>query len=450
MSDSQSLTFGVELEFICVRPENLFGNAGNAIHDTMRAYHIPVTGYEDLDSDDIDDFVFPSHTRWRVESDYLHLSEGEQFYLPDGWVAENIELSSRKFRFFHEAWRSEIVSVLKVLRVLEGAGCRFITNASTGFHVHVGYDAEHVPFPTAKKVFQVATAFERRIDEVHAVQRITVPEDGYVSHYYHPPSFYFRMDAQPDVASTNIFDRLAHLETFRSFSDLCSWFSVTTEAGGHKQTMNGHQSAYNFDNLHPDDEAGRYEETLTGTIEFRQHAGTLDELSIVAWVTLTCKLVEWCNTASATEMMDLCLRAADTDFELGHLLAELDVPADTIRHYLQHDDNIGVLPDATNIVAGALQNDMRCLIDQNDHEFVGRTDSGVLFEAIQRKEDANWYGYHSLLPVPERMVSLELLKALPLEVLEGRYEPIVNMSNVAVHVYHHFGGFYNRLRASSS
>ena len=93
----------------------------------------------------------------------------------------------------------------------------------------------------------------------------------------------------------------------------------------------------------------RHEENLTSTIEFRQHTGTLDYLTIAAWVMLTCNIVEYCNAVRDFDFISLCIRAGDPDFRLGDLFATLDTPNNVIEHYLD-GEIVGLLPvssDAT-------------------------------------------------------------------------------------------------------
>jgi hypothetical protein len=240
-----TLTFGIELEFICLRPETLFhpnhdpaypacentgeGGAGPAIWKALVQKGIPATGWESLDDDIQDDA--PSHSTWRVETDSLHLSEDEERLLPDDWVMEAVELSSPKRRFFSANWRAEIRAVLQVLRDVENRGCRFVTNASTGCHVHFGRDGgEFIPLRVAKNVFQLCTAFERLIDELHASQRIAVPEEISESHAYFPLSFFhtYGPEYSPEkhTRSSLLLDRLQRIEQAQTYEDIGSFFTI--------------------------------------------------------------------------------------------------------------------------------------------------------------------------------------------------------------------------------
>ena len=258
MNTSDNTTFGVELEFICLRPqleididpvEDEEASIGLAIYRHLIAKGIRATGYEYEDWGCINS-QWPSHSRWRVETDELVLSEGEERLLPDNWVMEAVELSSRKLHFVLEDWRAEVAAVLQVLRDVENdVGCRFITNKSTGFHVHVGHNAQRVPLRTAKNVFQLATAFEKNcFDELHTVPRITVPDDHGLLHNYFPPSFFHTYTSTCDrpegISTSSLLDRLANIEAVSSYEELGAFFRVFSSEYGPNWSTSGHNSAY--------------------------------------------------------------------------------------------------------------------------------------------------------------------------------------------------------------
>lgn len=248
------LTFGIELEFICLRPKTDFdtnpyesedNGIGPLIYRTLINQGIPATGWEDDDSIDIQ---WSSHSRWRVETDELTLSKKEQERLPDDWTSEAVELSSRKMHFFSDNWRSEVAAVLRVLRQVESSGCRFITNKSTGFHVHVGNNSQRIGLPVAKNVFQLVTAFERLFDELHTVPRIAIPVPRPHAHCYYPPSFFHTYgqayDEQKDTRSSPMFDRLANVKAVRSYQELGALFRVSRLEHGKHCPTTGHNSSY--------------------------------------------------------------------------------------------------------------------------------------------------------------------------------------------------------------
>lgn len=439
------LTFGIELEFICLRPKSLFGSAGAAIYDTLLENGIPATGHEDIEEDIIE--VLPSYTRWRVDTDNLILSDQEEIYLPEGWEVEQLELSSRKFDFFVDDWRGEIAAVLKILRGLEALGCRFITNQSTGFHVHVGNGNRLVRLRTAKNVFQLVTAFERCFDELHSITRITFPEDPTLGHCYYPPSFWHTHADPSRGPTTNLFDRLASVEQVQTYEELGEFFKPDL---GLMHETTGHNSAYNFDNLFPDPEFDRHAETLTGTIEFRQHTGTLDYIAIIAWVLLTCNVVEFCSRASAEEMVDLCLRAADPSFRLEDLFVALDCPEDVMDHYL-NGAMIGVITEASSEDSDPMPSSepemVTSLIEQNDTECEARADKATVEAVIRHKYESGQYGLDSRVEaqIPTTVAAAELKKALVTVHISGVDECTEDgLSKARAQVFRQFARLYQR------
>lgn len=392
----EALTFGIELEVLVIVPPFCKEQAGKLLHDAMLDTGIPATGYED-DEDDFECFdPNPPFSRWRVSTDCLALSSQEMAHVPDGWTPEAIELSSRKFDFYKEDWRSEVGFVLQLLRELEAHGWRFITNRTTGFHVHVGNGDNLIPLHTAKNVFQLMTAHERTLDNIHAVSRIQVPSPAVYHHYYYPLSFFHRNASDPEGSNENLFDWLANIEEgINTYSDLDDFFNCLQRDVGIAWDMTGHNSTCNFDNLFECEEFHRYEDTLTGTIEFRQHAGTIDFMEIVSWVMLVCNIVSYCDKVADEEFIWLCLRAGEDKFNLEDLFAALDTNEDVMDHYLNHGSSVGgvigggytghVLPEGT----------FNAFIEQNDHEASKNSEQANVKETIKIKYESGDYGLNS-------------------------------------------------------
>ena len=449
-----TLTFGIELEFICLRTDAVFknlllasaetGTVGPALYNCLLNHGIAATGWENIDEDILDDA--PSHSRWRVETDELNLSTAEEALLPEGWVAESVELSSRKFHFFTDDWRRELATVLKTLRIIETQfGCRFITNKSAGFHVHVGNDTQRVPLRVAKNVFELVTAFERCFDELHTFPRIAIPDDLDPRHCYYPPSFfhaYGRYGTENVFdGSENLFDRLANIESARSYEQLGSFFEVYRPDF---YPTSGHSSAYNFDNLYANLDNGRCEETLSGTIEFRQHTGTLDYMSIVAWVVLTCQLVQYAEHTVTSDFLDLCLRGSNMSFKLEDLLLALDCSEDVIDHYL-HGAEVGIIAEQLG-PACPTHPQIEALIEQNDSECEERSSRSAVEATIDMKYTSGMYGLDPGMARNEPPMSVagpELKKALVTVHMSGIDERSEEGMVVArTQVFKHFSELY--------
>ncbi|KAI6856002.1 hypothetical protein KC338_g8635 [Hortaea werneckii] len=443
MTQPHNLTFGIELEFLCIYAPGCFTNcvpdptillpqypdqpvseAGAAIYHALLAAGIPATGHESLD-EDIND-PCPPYTRWSVTEDICNLTLTERLHLPPHHRVETVELSSRKLPYHPVSlWQKEVYTILRLLHRLEReTGCRFLTNNSTGLHVHVGLPGpgEKIELRTAKNVLQLVTAFEGRIDLVHAVNRIRnpVPENGGEEEeggggdqiLYAGPSFFHFVNGltSPTFTSTggkaggrgkaNIFDWLSTIERMESYTSLASVlkirdrekFSMSSYGG---EGGSGKTSAYNFDNLLP----GSGEEGSgidggegegTGTIEFRQHCGTLDFLSICAWTGLVVQMVWFCSWVGHEEFLSLLAKSVDLDFTLADFLDAIGVEEGIIRHFVEVEggETIGVLgceDDPLSAVPGEMERFCE-LLGQNEEEQNARVSEKVRAEVMRRKD----------------------------------------------------------------
>ena len=96
------------------------------------------------------------------------------------------------------------------------------------------------------------------------------------------------------------------------------------------RTYAGHNCVVNFDNTTTD--------TTTGTVEFRQHDGTLDVSTIIAWVSAVTSLVRFCQGVYDPQVVQLCAKARDLDFQLPDMLRYNGCPAEAVAHYERHLD----------------------------------------------------------------------------------------------------------------
>ncbi|KAK5129132.1 hypothetical protein LTR08_003884 [Meristemomyces frigidus] len=408
--ESLNVTFGIELEFLCVYPSGCFANcspesgsdeneeflqAGPAIFHALRQSGISATGYDAPDDDVVMDDI--PHSSWRVEDDVCDLSQREHDVKPHGYEVENVELSSRKFDFFRDDWRSEIQTVLDVLFALEvnSQGCRFVANDSTGFHVHIGNGHEKIPLRTAKNVFQIATAFERCFDLLHAAPRIQCPVSDTQLFLFAPPCYFHANNGlnvqEAGLNKPMLFNWLASIEQVGTYQDLGILFRT-----GHSiyfddadDQTNGHNSAYNFDNLFTS--WARDEEDLTKTIEFRQHGGTLDYLTIVSWILLTTQLVQYAHIAGDVEMLALCARCVDLSFGLRDVLVAIGCPSDLVAHHLHEDDVVGTISRGQVTAAPHTLEHLNPLMEMNEDEQTDFNGDEARKVVMDRKD----YGFRS-------------------------------------------------------
>ncbi|KAF7196697.1 hypothetical protein HII31_02067 [Pseudocercospora fuligena] len=185
----EDLTFGIELEFLCVRNVDCFknrfpfrgdqweGEAGSEYFGAANAIfnHLVNAGIR-AEIGRTRFGVKETYSDWLIMTDCLQLSKEEALLQPEDFVVDQLELVSRKLSFHHDDWHKELRRVLKVLAQIEKRyGCKFLTNNSSGLHVHMGRDQGRLLFETIKRVTQFMTAFESRLDEIHAASRVLAP-----------------------------------------------------------------------------------------------------------------------------------------------------------------------------------------------------------------------------------------------------------------------------------
>lgn len=307
--NSPALTFGIELEFMVIHPQSdwlssfdlphrLGTNPTSAAIICCALDKAGLNSIFHLDRDDhTDNEVFD---KWRLTPESVALTKPEAQALPTSYTVEGVELSSPKFWSGDESCFQEIYRLLLVLREIEArTGCRIVTNTTCGFHVHVGCGEESFQLAELKTLFQVATAFESRIDVLHTVTRITQSsvDAGDEAEWSHcnPPSWFFTGGAGATSATDDMNVRLNIIDKATDINEFLDLFRV--QRGPYHEYANGHYSAYNFDNLIWAEE----DDLITDTIEFRQHTGTLDFDAICAWVLLVTALVRFSYEHSQTE-----------------------------------------------------------------------------------------------------------------------------------------------------
>jgi hypothetical protein len=148
-------TFGIELECIAVYLRGLF-DKGDKYSDVITALSlgciakgIRSTGHESLDDDESISGHEGDYSVWFFKDEGgLELSATEQKALAttydDMGIDGNyeilpLEVASCMLEFSDPTWQTEIATVLSVFDELRKAGVTFVTNSTTGFHIHVGF-----------------------------------------------------------------------------------------------------------------------------------------------------------------------------------------------------------------------------------------------------------------------------------------------------------------------
>jgi hypothetical protein len=334
------MTFGIELEFIVAFPDNYFNfteDAISAISRALVAAGIDSTGHECYDVDAVIFCNKPEFSQWTVKRELgLFLSDSEQAFInPRETRTCGVEISSRKFSFADiEDWKKELKAVLVVLYEFSQSGIKILTNATTGFHVHIGFGDETVSLRTAKGVLQFCTAFEDRLDALYATDRIDVDcaasaDNG--AHFNAGLTWHFQENKVTDFGP-NVFHWLASIEEATSYQQLGAFFKNHCDFDLSLVT-NAHYATVNLDNLYTDDMSLFMHSKSMGTIEFRQHQGTLILEEIFAQVELMRTIVTWCHFASDLKFLELFSQVSNPNFTLKSLCEAIGARSALLQYY---------------------------------------------------------------------------------------------------------------------
>ncbi|KAL9119656.1 MAG: hypothetical protein Q9187_003786 [Circinaria calcarea] len=290
------LTFGVELEFILGYPKSYISpelRAANLIHDfendewaivatqvylALKAANIRVTS-PDLT---LTHLAKQDYSKWRVIDD-------SSIYILDEIPStqhQGVEIPSRILAgSTAQSLGESLDEIRQVISVLTtNQPWTISTNVSTGLHVHVGNKTAGFPHRTLTNLAQTLYAFENQIQSIHPDERV----NHYDSLFCNPMRTSFPR-ARDDI------DNLIAMQECPTVLAL-----TNTAASG------GKTGAYSFSSLRK-----------MGTIEFRQHRGTMDAEEICAWVEVVTGLVQWSHNAPSGVLLPLAVSALATDKRFG-------------------------------------------------------------------------------------------------------------------------------------
>lgn len=219
----------------------------------------------------------PVYDEWSLEGDSsirIPAPEGPVETVAGLPVA--VEIISRILRP-NPACSDEVFKVLSCIK----SQFTMTTNRTTGLHIHVGNGDEGFPLATLKKFSMLVVAFERLINSLHPPERLT-------SRWCNPPS---RSAAFADEPETCL--RMLEIEQCRTQDDLVDLMNPSS----------GRDCAYNFTNLLPVVCKGS-----KLTIEFRQHAGSVDPPAIMSWAKFVVALVEYSHEVSESQHFIFCVK----------------------------------------------------------------------------------------------------------------------------------------------
>jgi hypothetical protein len=323
-----NLTFGVEIEFILafirtreweLRYETIkakglgtgetrlaelieMDQERSTIVDSLRGASIPVNDLGEVDS-----------TRWSVESDgsVIPTEEEKEHRTPrfgNGQECLLTEEQWEKLTYCSVEVKSCVLpfngySLQEVELVVQTIvkNHAVYVNWTCGLHVHVGNQNFGFPIQTLKNFATLVTCFEQQINEIHPRHRLTSDFCLLESTAFHPE------DRSP-IRMAEIIDR------FETVEDVISRFGVDRN----DPVVIQHNWCYNFNNL-----LWRKDRR---TIEFRQHASTLDSAAILRWIRFACTSVSIAHKLPKEILWALVREGSElgTEWDLFTLLCKLD------------------------------------------------------------------------------------------------------------------------------
>ncbi|KAF2144481.1 uncharacterized protein K452DRAFT_142507 [Aplosporella prunicola CBS 121167] len=335
------LTIGFEIEFLLLFSSLQGQRLYNSTHHVLMVINaldqagIPV--YHPRDNPDADTVHSPKFSKWSVHgdgtvrpiTDYHEMLPAHQG--PSRVSILSIELISPRYRYYHDDWANQLKHVLKSVHVAfndpaNDTDFRILLNRSCGLHVHVGLGDLCLPLTTVRNLLQLTTAFERVIDELHSADRL--PRNAF---FCKPTSGRFLSKRSihlenPDDHRLVGKYKLGYIEPHPLA--WCRWIRANDFA--HLVAGN-----YAYSTKHYYTDIKR--RSQLGTIEFRQHRGTVDAEEIEAWVHVVAAMVRYSGEIrDDTGLIQFVKKhLVDPEFSVTDLLRCIGVRSATIEYY-QH------------------------------------------------------------------------------------------------------------------
>lgn len=385
---STSLIFGIELEFIAVFKKGAFRkptSSPSSDYDEDEADIITAIE-QNLENHNILASQKFTYDRWHIHQDALDLSPAERRSLPKGYGELAIEISSRKLSFGDD-WQEEIRGVLRVLHWMCGRyGCQFLTNSSTGLHVHIGNPEGH-SLTTVKRMTQIASAHERNLDKIHSADRVIdliAAADQDLDNDYPRPLFAglsFFHALSESGKSGYVLDVMDEIEAKTSFKELGDICRVRYQG----RPLDGHSCTLNLDNLYRDPKRSIHDAsvTWTGTMEFRQHGGDLHGEEIMFYTGFLADLTLYCMHAEDADVVALVAQGVDTTFDMKALLESIGCHEAVVDHFCNREPR-----DLVKAADPLLQS----VMDVNYQESAARRSTAATQAAVNRKITTGVYG----------------------------------------------------------
>lgn len=216
-----------------------------------------------------------------------------------GWNFTGVELRTPAYQLCSKAF----IEIGKVLHILNRCFDIFV-NPSCGLHVHVGHGRAGFPVDTVKNFCSLVTGFERQLNSLHPLDRIQ-------NLFAKPPG---RI-----LPSSSPIENLNEIDALGTIPDLVRYFHIIDD-------VHDSYTAYNLANLYYTDKR---------TIEFRQHAGTIEPMAVIRWVEVVTGLVSLSHNTPYPAFEDLLQKHVnDPRFSVVKLLHTLNLH-DVAEYYRQ-------------------------------------------------------------------------------------------------------------------
>ncbi|KAI9796516.1 MAG: hypothetical protein M1835_003850 [Candelina submexicana] len=302
VSTSLTLTFGIELEFYIKVYIPKYTNADELIpllvaadpdhRPYLRTRYLTQKVYNDIICTISDSGYKAGWSDWLDGGAWL-ITDDSTITVPrmppqdtQDWIYMSAELKSPILRFDLNSLK-EITEVINVITSRYSIG----TNQSCGFHVHVGNSVHGFPLQTLKNFYTLAAAYENQIQSILSPDRL--------GNLFCVPISSCLPLSMPKKAAI-----IAEASSIEDFIML-----VTNPLGRY--------TAYNLHGL----VHGPFK-----TIEFRQHAGTMDVPAIAHWVQFVGGLVSFAHSAGPHHLLWLLHKVSENpDMQFTELLYELDM-----------------------------------------------------------------------------------------------------------------------------
>ena len=269
-----SLTFGVEFEFaVAYNLAEHRNHAGLKPECLVHSYTIDVLRGIGLQVNERD--APTDYSKWTVGSDGSIEPRPEDPPLPEGHDFFGVEI---KTPIFYWSENDAAFQSMKIALHALQSNLRTFTNSSCGLHVHVGNRDLGFPGKALKRFTYLVTVFQDQLASLHPYHRVNNV------HCRGPDC---------NCGGNNVIKNIITIHKLRATEELINLMRSNTDG-----TRRGF--AYNMSGLLDDGEPP--------TIEFRQHAATLEFMAVAAWVSLACGLVEKSFFMSHEELFSLFSR----------------------------------------------------------------------------------------------------------------------------------------------